>query len=239
MNAKKMDWLHWFRQGKAFATVDNRSYAQVLKSTSVHNTAKLVDKKRTKKADPKVNLSFNAGPVNRVVNLTVTKPKQINHRPSVNGAKHPHTDTVSTHNRFQVLENLHTDGIEVLVQSSLPSDTFVNSVSSLPSSAHASTKVPKPRKLMNKNYKNYPTNSKSHTGESLTVVSDVTTDQSLSTALDNEVNALQNTDPNLFSVSNVNPPPLQILALNPLMRIRLSHLLFGIIGFIAQITTDV
>ena len=221
---------------QAFATVDNRSYAQVLKSTSVHNTAKLVDKKRTKKADPKVNLSFNAGPVNRVVNLTVTKPKQINHRPSVNGAKHPHTDAVSTHNRFQVLENLHTDGIEVLVQSSLPSDTFV---SSLPSSTHASTKVPKPRKLMNKNYKNYPTNSKSHTGESLTVVSDVTTDQSLSTALDNQVNALQNTDPNLFSVSNVNPPPLQTLALNPLMRIRLSHFLFGIIGFIAQITTDV
>ena len=47
MNATKTSWSHWFRQGRAFATIDNRSYAQVLKSTLVDNTAKLVEKQRT------------------------------------------------------------------------------------------------------------------------------------------------------------------------------------------------
>ena len=35
MNASKTTWSHWFRQGKAFAKVDKRSYAQVLRSTLV------------------------------------------------------------------------------------------------------------------------------------------------------------------------------------------------------------
>ena len=70
MNASKINWSHWFRQGKAFATVDKRSYVQVLKSTSVDNTAKLVEKQQTKKCNSKVNISVNRGPVNKAVNAS-------------------------------------------------------------------------------------------------------------------------------------------------------------------------
>ena len=92
------------------------------------------------------------------------------------------------------------------MQSTLPIDTSVNSVTSSPSSTHASTKVPKTCKLINRNYKNYPSNHKSHTGEMITVVSDVSAEQSLPTVLDNEVNALPNTDPHLLSVSHLDSP---------------------------------
>ena len=154
MNAKKFIWSHWFRQGKAFATVDKRSYAQVLQRTSPDNTAKLVEKQRTKKCNSKVHILVNRGPINKVVHATVTKSKHLGHQPSENGAKYSHNDTVSTHNRFQALENLHTDDIEVLLQSTSPSDIFINSATLSPSSTYVSTKAVQVGNSINKNHKN-------------------------------------------------------------------------------------
>ena len=88
MNASKPIWSHWFRQGKAFAHVDKRSYAQVLRSTSVDNTVQFMDKQRPVQGNSRSKPLLNTFPVNKVVNLTVTKSKQSNHRPSGNGAKH-------------------------------------------------------------------------------------------------------------------------------------------------------
>ena len=110
INATKVKWSYWFHQGKAFVTVDNRSYAQVLESTSVDNSARLAEKHQTRECSLKVNTSVNRGLVNKVVNDISTKPQQSVHRPSVNrtlySAKQSHNDTVSTpagfRYRFQV-----------------------------------------------------------------------------------------------------------------------------------------
>ena len=37
LNATKVDWSQWFHQAKAFDMIDSRSYAQVVKSTSMLN----------------------------------------------------------------------------------------------------------------------------------------------------------------------------------------------------------
>ena len=118
----------------------------------------------------------------------------------MNGAKHSHNDTVSTHNRFQALENLHTDDIEVLLQNTFPSDTSVNSVTSSPSSTYVSTKVAKLRNFVNKNHKNCPSSEKTPSGEVITV------EESLATVPNSEVNALANTDHHVLAVSHLEPP---------------------------------
>ena len=149
---------------------------------------------------------FYTFPVNKVANTIVTKSKQLNHRPCVNGVKHSHNDTVSTRNRFQVLENLNADDIEVPLRSTFPSDTSFNSITSSPSRTNASTKVGKACKKFEKNHKNHSSTGESNTGEATTVMSDVSTQQSLSTVLDSKVDALPNIDHHLFTDSYLDPP---------------------------------
>ena len=140
-----------------------------------------------------------------MVNATVSKPKQLGHRPSVNGAKYSHNDTVSTHNRFQV-PNLHTDDIEVLFQNTFPSDTSVNSVSSSPSSTHVSTKVGKVCNVMRKNYRNFSSSDDPHSGEVIIAVSDVGKEENSAIVPNKDVNALTNTDHHVFAGSHLDPP---------------------------------
>ena len=203
MNAKKFIWSHWFRQGKAFATVDKRSYAQVLQRTS---PAKLVEKQRTKKCNSKVHILVNRGPINKVVHATVTKSKHLGHQPSENGAKYSHNDTVSTHNRFQALENLHTDDIEVLLQSTSPSDIFINSATLSPSSTYVSTKAVQVGNSINKNHKNSSSSKTNRSGEAITVVSDVDKQETLPTVSNSEVNALANTDHHVSAACHSDSP---------------------------------
>ena len=173
----KANWLHWFHRGKAFATVDNRSYAQILKSTSVDNSNSMVENKQIKKYNSKGNISINRGLVNKVDNDITTKPQQSVYRPSVNrtlySAKQSLNDTVSTHNRFQVLENLHTDGIEVLLQNELQNHSNANSVTFSPDNSYVPTKVQKICSPTKKGHKQkWPSSKQTYSSEVTTVVSD-------------------------------------------------------------------
>ena len=75
INASKVNWSRWFCQGKAFATVDNRSYAQVLKGNLVDNNTKLVENHQTRKCNSKVDISVNRRLGNNVVNDIIIKPQ--------------------------------------------------------------------------------------------------------------------------------------------------------------------
>ena len=119
LNATKVDWSQWFHQAKAFDTIDSRSYAQVLKSTSMLNSPKLPQNGQLNKCKPRPSTLVNTGLVNKVLHHASVNPQRSLSRTSVNTpylpVKESHTNIVSTHNRYQVLYDLHTDDSELSV----------------------------------------------------------------------------------------------------------------------------
>ena len=118
LNATKVHWSQWFHQAKAFDTIDSRSYAQVLKSTLMLKSPKLVKDCQSNRCKPRLSTSVNTGLVNKVVYDTSVKPQKSFDCQSVTTPQLPvkhHTDILSTHNRYQVLYDLHTDDNEISV----------------------------------------------------------------------------------------------------------------------------
>ena len=129
INATRASWSQWFQQGKAFTTVDSRSYAQVVasaKSTSCTKSTRSWENHKTLKCNPVVRSLVKRTLVNKVVNDTLYNVKESMYQPSVtktlHSAKPPEINTV-THNRFQVLADPHNTSTEVLLQNILENDT--------------------------------------------------------------------------------------------------------------------
>ena len=126
-------------------------------------------------------------------------------------AKQSHNDTVSTHNRFQPLENLHTDDTAVLLQDTFPNDTYVKLVSSSPSNTYVSTKVAKVCNSLNKNYKQKcASRDQTRSDGATTVVSDKCKDQSLATVPNREADASIDTNHDALAVAYLEPPPSNV-----------------------------
>ena len=133
LNATKVDWSQWFHQAKAFDTINSRSYAQVVKSTSMLNSPMSSQNCQPDKCKPRLSTLGSTGLVNKVGHDTSVNPQQSLSRPSVKApylpAKKSHTDIVSTHNRYQVLYDLHTDDSQVSVNSDCQNDVKFTSFS--------------------------------------------------------------------------------------------------------------
>ena len=102
----------------------------------------MVHNRQSKRSNSALSISVNNGLVNKVVNDTSVKPQKTLNRLSVTTpssfVNQSYNDTVSTHNRFQVLYDLHTDKEEVCSQNELRKD---NSVTVSPRNTLISTKV--------------------------------------------------------------------------------------------------
>ena len=126
LNATKVHWSQWLHQAKAFDTIDSRSYAQVLKRTLMLKSPRFVQNCQPNRCKPKLSTLVNTGFVNKVVYDASVNPQQSLDRQSVTTphlpVKQSHTDILSTHNRYHILYDLHTDQNELSVNSDCQND---------------------------------------------------------------------------------------------------------------------
>ena len=114
LNAPIASWSHWFHQGKAFASkTDSRLYAQVVASSNsntfanVSNSNKGFEHQLLKihlSGQVKKNTKNNS--TKSVVLVTANKPLGLTSKSPV--------ASVALRNKFQILQDLHEDSIEVL-----------------------------------------------------------------------------------------------------------------------------